>query len=242
MDPRTYDGARLEPDRVLTPTAAGTRREPLDAGHSCLTRVDGDLRDDRVPHFLRTSGIAAPDAGPEAPSEWSVQALGMRKEAVLRALLHQRRHRSRRIHHGRGQQRVHQPHGQGEPQIATRVIEWLLGADPAPHAELARATGLTDCVGRTWPRRLASSPRLRGPPNGGALAAHGRFPRPCARAPTRRRAIARGVEADGCDGGAAQLWAGSPLLPLRRRPAHPRRMPPATPPARRYPPPTERGG
>ena len=29
-------------------------------------------------------------------------------------------------------------------EIAVRVIEWLQGADPAAHAELARATGLTD--------------------------------------------------------------------------------------------------
>jgi alpha,alpha-trehalose phosphorylase len=41
-------------------------------------------------------------------------------------------------------------------EIATRVIEWLQGADPAAHAELARATELTEAEVDGWRRAAAA--------------------------------------------------------------------------------------
>jgi alpha,alpha-trehalose phosphorylase len=41
-------------------------------------------------------------------------------------------------------------------EIAVRVIEWLQGADPAAHAELAHATGLTDREVDGWRRAAAT--------------------------------------------------------------------------------------
>jgi alpha,alpha-trehalose phosphorylase len=40
-------------------------------------------------------------------------------------------------------------------EIATRVVEWLAGADPDVHAELVRATGLTDDEIASWRRAAA---------------------------------------------------------------------------------------
>ena len=40
-------------------------------------------------------------------------------------------------------------------EVATRVIEWLQGADPAAHAVLVRATGLTDAEVGEWRRAAA---------------------------------------------------------------------------------------
>ena len=109
MNSRTYDAVLFDLDGVLTPTAAlharcwkqtfdvfladwgrstGTCPEPFDAERDYLAHVDGKLRDDGVRDFLRARGIAAPEAGAETlVGAWSVQAIGMRKQAqVERAL------------------------------------------------------------------------------------------------------------------------------------------------------------
>jgi hypothetical protein len=109
MNSRPYDAVLFDLDGVLTPTAAlharcwkqtfdvflddwgrstGSCREPFDAERDYLAHVDGKLRDDGVRDFLRARGIAAPEAGTETPvGAWSVQGIGMRKQAqVERAL------------------------------------------------------------------------------------------------------------------------------------------------------------
>jgi alpha,alpha-trehalose phosphorylase len=109
MRSATYDAVLFDLDGVLTPTAAlharcwkqtfdpllaewgrsaGTRPEPFDADHDYLTHVDGKLRDDGVRDFLRSRGIAVPVAGQESrPGEWSVQGIGMRKQALVERAL-----------------------------------------------------------------------------------------------------------------------------------------------------------
>jgi len=104
MNPRTYEAVLFDLDGVLTPTAAlharcwkqtfdpvlaqwgrtaGVAPEPFDAERDYLAHVDGKLRDDGVRDFLRARGIAAREAG----DEWSVQAIGMRKQALVERAL-----------------------------------------------------------------------------------------------------------------------------------------------------------
>jgi alpha,alpha-trehalose phosphorylase len=107
--PRDYDAVLFDLDGVLTPTgapharcwkqtfdavladwsgSAGTRPEPFDAEHDYLTHVDGRLRDDGARDFLRARGIAVPEAGRESRAgEWSVQAIGVRKQALVERVL-----------------------------------------------------------------------------------------------------------------------------------------------------------
>jgi len=68
--------------------STSTFPEPFDAERDYLAHVDGKLRDDGVRDFLRARGITAPEAATETlVGTWSVQAIGMRKQAqVERAL------------------------------------------------------------------------------------------------------------------------------------------------------------
>ena len=68
--------------------SAGTRPELFDAEHDYLTHVNGKLRDDGVRDFLRSRGISVPEAGQESRlAEWLVQAIGMRKQAMVKRAL-----------------------------------------------------------------------------------------------------------------------------------------------------------
>jgi alpha,alpha-trehalose phosphorylase len=109
MNSLPYDAVLFDLDGVLTPTAAlharcwkhtfdvflddwgrstGTRPEPFDAERDYLAHVDGKLRDDGVRDFLRARGIAAPAAGAETlVGAWSVQEIGMRKQALVERAL-----------------------------------------------------------------------------------------------------------------------------------------------------------
>ena len=109
MNSHPYDAVLFDLDGVLTPTAAlharcwkqtfdaflddwghstGTCPEPFDAERDYLAHVDGKLREDGVRDFLRARGIAAPEAGAETlVGAWSVQEIGMRKQALVERAL-----------------------------------------------------------------------------------------------------------------------------------------------------------
>ena len=111
----SYEAVLFDLDGVLTPTAAlharcwtrtfddfldewgrssGTIPDRFDAESDYLAYVDGKLRDDGVRDFLRARGIDAPEAGSEnPPGEWTVQGIGMRKQALGGARAERRRDR-----------------------------------------------------------------------------------------------------------------------------------------------------
>ena len=75
--------------------------------------------------------------------------------AARRAVLHQRRDRSRRVHDGRRQQHLHEPDGPGEPRDRRAGRRVAGRRRPVGHAAARRATGLH----RRRGRRLAAGGR-----------------------------------------------------------------------------------
>ena len=77
--------------------------------------------------------------------------LGFFSERQRRAVLHPRRHRSRRVHDGGQQQHLHEPHGPGEPAVRGRRGRAAAGTThPEPIETLVDRTGLAARRAEEW--------------------------------------------------------------------------------------------
>ena len=164
LDAARRTRARGRPRRGAVPVAHDQRRGGLRVVRRGHRAVPHQRR-----HRLRPAPVQRRHRRPRASCSTTARRGARRDGAAVdgarlllraprRALLHQRRHRARRVHDGRRQQRLHEPHGQGEPRgrRARRRVA-APAQDPTAHAALVARHAADRGRGRRLaPRRRAA--------------------------------------------------------------------------------------